>query len=238
MADLGITGDTVDAAAGADPISTRILLTQMAATYLQGHDPREPLASPIHGDYRGLPPLLVQVAENEALYADATRMVDAARRDGVEVELDTYPDSVHVFQVFDFLPRVGRRAGPNRQLRRHRVRPTRGSSGCPADPEGALSAPGATGWWGSPAHTQPEGLVQASRLACVLPGCLVRGLLSPHAAAHGEGGGDTLRTERREGIDLPAPRPPCWAGGQGAVGGAVGGRGHGQAERLAPGEAC
>jgi salicylate hydroxylase len=104
MADLGITGDTVDAAAGADPISTRILLTQMAATYLQGHDPREPLASPIHGDYRGLPPLLVQVAENEALYADATRMVDAARRDGVEVELDTYPDSVHVFQVFDFLP--------------------------------------------------------------------------------------------------------------------------------------
>jgi salicylate hydroxylase len=46
----------------------------------------------------------VQVAENEALYADATRMVDAARRDDVDVELDTYCDSVHVFHLFDFLP--------------------------------------------------------------------------------------------------------------------------------------
>jgi salicylate hydroxylase len=44
------------------------------------------------------------VAENEALYSDAVRVVDAARRDGVEVELDLYQDSVHVFQIFDFLP--------------------------------------------------------------------------------------------------------------------------------------
>lgn len=48
--------------------------------------------------------MLAQVAENEALYADATRMADAARRDGVSVELDTYSDRVHVFQMFDFLP--------------------------------------------------------------------------------------------------------------------------------------
>jgi salicylate hydroxylase len=46
----------------------------------------------------------VQAAENEALYADAVRMADAARRNGVRVELDTYPDTVHVFQLFDFLP--------------------------------------------------------------------------------------------------------------------------------------
>ena len=76
----------------------------MAANYLQGTDPRDPLASPVYGDYRGLPPLLVQVAINEALYDDATRMVDAARRDGVSADLDTYADTVHVFQMFDFLP--------------------------------------------------------------------------------------------------------------------------------------
>jgi salicylate hydroxylase len=104
MADLAITGATVDAAAGTDPICTRVFLTQMATSYLQGHDPRDPLASPVYGDLRGLPPLLVQAAENEALYADATRIVEAARRDGVGVELDSYPDSVHIFQVFDFLP--------------------------------------------------------------------------------------------------------------------------------------
>jgi salicylate hydroxylase len=104
MADLTVSGESVDATEGRDPICTRRLLTQMASTYLQTHDPRDPLVSPVYGSYVGLPPLLVQVAENEALYSDAVRVVDAARRDGVEVELDLYQDSVHVFQIFDFLP--------------------------------------------------------------------------------------------------------------------------------------
>jgi salicylate hydroxylase len=103
MADMALTGASIDEAGG-DPISTRPLLTQMAASYLQGHDPRDPLASPAYGDFGGLPPLLVQVAENEALYSDAQRVADAALRDGVRVEIDRYPDTVHVFQIFDFLP--------------------------------------------------------------------------------------------------------------------------------------
>jgi salicylate hydroxylase len=103
MADMALTGASIDAA-DSDPISTRSLLTQMATSYLQGHDPRDPLASPLYGDFRRLPLLLVQVAVNEALYSDAERLADAARRDGVDVELDRYPDSVHVFQIFDFLP--------------------------------------------------------------------------------------------------------------------------------------
>jgi salicylate hydroxylase len=103
MADMALTGASIDEV-HSDPISTRPLLTQMATSYLQGHDPRDPLASPVYGDFCGLPPLLVQVAENEALYADAQRVADAARRDGVQVEVDRYPDTVHVFQMFDFLP--------------------------------------------------------------------------------------------------------------------------------------
>ncbi|MFZ0376252.1 MAG: alpha/beta hydrolase fold domain-containing protein, partial [Solirubrobacteraceae bacterium] len=103
MADMALTGASIDEADG-DPISTRPLLTQMAASYLQGHDPRDPLASPVYGDFGGLPPLLVQVAENEALYSDAQRVADAALRDGVRAEIDRYPDTVHVFQIFDFLP--------------------------------------------------------------------------------------------------------------------------------------
>ena len=103
MADMALTGASIDNVDN-DPISTRPLLTQMATSYLQGHDPRDPLASPVYGDFRGLPPLLVQVASNEALYSDAQRVADAARSDGVHVEVDQYPDTVHVFQIFDFLP--------------------------------------------------------------------------------------------------------------------------------------
>jgi salicylate hydroxylase len=103
MADMALTGASIDEVDD-DPISTRPLLTQMATSYLQGHDPRDPLASPVYGDFRGLPPLLVQVARNEALYSDAERVADAALRDGVQVDVDRYPDTVHVFQIFDFLP--------------------------------------------------------------------------------------------------------------------------------------
>jgi salicylate hydroxylase len=104
MGDMTVSGASVDSAAGTDPVCSRNFLTQMAASYLQGADPRAPLASPVYGDYRGLPPLLIQVGDNEALYNDATRMADAARRDGVEVAFDTYSDTVHVFHAFDFLP--------------------------------------------------------------------------------------------------------------------------------------
>lgn len=104
MADLAVTGDSVDATAGEDPICTRTFLTQMAASYLQGHDPQDPLASPIYANLEGLPPLLVQAARNEALYDDAARLVEAALRDGVDAELDVYEDTIHVFPVFEFLP--------------------------------------------------------------------------------------------------------------------------------------
>lgn len=104
MSDMSVSGESVETAARTDPVCSRSFLTQMAASYLQGSDPCGALASPIYGDYRGLPPLLVQVGENEALYSDATRMVDAALRGGVEMDLDTYQDTVHVFHIFDFLP--------------------------------------------------------------------------------------------------------------------------------------
>jgi salicylate hydroxylase len=108
MADLCLGGETIDTCADTDPICTREFLTNMASLYLQGHDPADPLASPLYADLRGLAPLLVQVATNEALFSDAHRLVTAARSADVPAELDTYEDSVHVFSLFDFLPEARR----------------------------------------------------------------------------------------------------------------------------------
>jgi len=48
----------------------------MTAAYL-GDGPRDdPRCSTVFADLRGLPPLLVQVGENEILYDDATRIRD------------------------------------------------------------------------------------------------------------------------------------------------------------------
>ncbi|HET9875565.1 MAG TPA: alpha/beta hydrolase fold domain-containing protein [Mycobacterium sp.] len=103
LVDLTLSGATIDARADTEPICSREFLTNVSSLYLQGHPPGDPLVSPLYGDLRGLPPLLIQVAENEALFSDAQRLSDAARAAGVDVEFQTCQDSVHVFPLFAFL---------------------------------------------------------------------------------------------------------------------------------------
>lgn len=77
-------------------------LASAASQYLGGADSlaRHPWASPVHGDFQGLPPLLIQVDEGELLYEDALRLAAAARRAGVSVELQCWQGLWHVWQFF------------------------------------------------------------------------------------------------------------------------------------------
>ena len=59
-----------------------------------------PLAAPIHASFEGLPPLYIAVGTRELLLDDATRVADKARAAGVEVELETGPGLIHVWQMF------------------------------------------------------------------------------------------------------------------------------------------
>jgi epsilon-lactone hydrolase len=61
-------------------------------------DPRNPLASPVFGDYRGLPPMLIQVGEHEMLLDDAVRVAAKAKADGATVKLEVWKGMFHVFQ--------------------------------------------------------------------------------------------------------------------------------------------
>ena len=66
--------------------------------YLQGHDPRDPLASPLHADLAGFPPLLVQVGSRERLLSDSTRFAAKADAAGVDVRLEVYDGCMHLWQ--------------------------------------------------------------------------------------------------------------------------------------------
>jgi monoterpene epsilon-lactone hydrolase len=95
------TGDSMDTKAGIDPIFTRESLRPLAAMYLAGKDPDQPLLSPaVRADLRGFPPMLLQAGTNEVLLDDATRMAARARAAGVDVILDVTADVPHVFQTF------------------------------------------------------------------------------------------------------------------------------------------
>ncbi len=72
---------------------------ECARLYLGGRDSSEPLASPINGDMRGLPPTLVQVGQDELLLSDARRLHSALAAAAVPVEMQEYPRRWHVFQV-------------------------------------------------------------------------------------------------------------------------------------------
>ncbi len=70
-----------------------------ARIYLAGSDSSDPLASPINGDLRGLPPTLVQVGQDEWLLSDARRIRSALATASVTVELQEFPRRWHVFQA-------------------------------------------------------------------------------------------------------------------------------------------
>jgi epsilon-lactone hydrolase len=78
--------------------------------YLGDKDPRDPLASPVFGDYRGVSPLLIQAGEHEMLRDDCIRVAKKARSDGLETTLEVWPGMFHVFQSHDPLLPEGREA--------------------------------------------------------------------------------------------------------------------------------
>lgn len=78
--------------------------------YAGKEDVQNPLISPIYADLSGLPPFLVTASRTELIYNDSTRLVEKAVNDGDEVTFITYPNPMHVWQVFDFLLPEARRS--------------------------------------------------------------------------------------------------------------------------------
>jgi epsilon-lactone hydrolase len=102
--DLAATGESIRTRARVDPCFSPEGLDLQAREYLGNADPRHPLASPLYADLRGLPPLLVQVGEDELLLDDAMRLVERARAAGVEATLEVWPGLWHIFQTQGTFP--------------------------------------------------------------------------------------------------------------------------------------
>lgn len=93
-----------------DPLVNPSRAKESANWYLAGCDPRAPLASPLFGNLRGLPPMLIQAATEEVLLGDACALDRAAREQGVRCTLELTPDMVHVWHWFAPILREGREA--------------------------------------------------------------------------------------------------------------------------------
>lgn len=82
-----------------DPFVAPGFVVEMHTHYVVGNDTTLPDLAPIGADLSGLPPLLVLVAEYDALRCETDRLVQAAERDGVELELVVWPRVWHGWHV-------------------------------------------------------------------------------------------------------------------------------------------
>jgi epsilon-lactone hydrolase len=67
--------------------------------YAGSNDRAQPWISPLYGDLRGLPPILIQVGGHEILLDDAVRFADKAKEAGVDVDLHVWEGMVHCFPL-------------------------------------------------------------------------------------------------------------------------------------------
>ena len=97
VTDLALTGASYATRAEADPYFTKSQVAGLVGSYLGPTDPKNPLASPLYGDLRGLPPIRVHVGDDEVLLDDSRRYVERAVAAGVDAELDVWMGMPHGF---------------------------------------------------------------------------------------------------------------------------------------------
>ncbi|MDX1631540.1 MAG: alpha/beta hydrolase [Thermoanaerobaculia bacterium] len=98
--DLTHGSPSIDENRDRDPVVDRGDLEWMASLYLQGTPAKEPSASPLHGDLRGLPPTLILVSESEALRDDGVRMARKLVAAGIPTDLEIWSGQPHVWPIY------------------------------------------------------------------------------------------------------------------------------------------
>ena len=97
--DLALTAASFRDNAGSDPMMIAEDVPRFAAAYLGGTDARNPYASPLYADLRGLPPTMIQAGGDEILRDDAVRIAEKMRAAGCDVELQVWPAMPHTWQL-------------------------------------------------------------------------------------------------------------------------------------------
>lgn len=101
--DLVGKGSTAQLGAVDDPMLTPEGVRSSGRQYADDNL-HNPLASPLYGDLRNLPPLLLQVGTREILLSDSTRFAEKAQAAGVKVTLEIEEGLIHVWHMFPDIP--------------------------------------------------------------------------------------------------------------------------------------
>ncbi len=98
-ADLTLSGWSTMENAASDEILSWDLLFVSARNYLKNGNPADPYASPVFGNLRDFPPIMVHTGSLEILRDDASRLGELAAAANVPVSVEVYHDKGHLFQA-------------------------------------------------------------------------------------------------------------------------------------------
>jgi monoterpene epsilon-lactone hydrolase len=89
-----------------DPYISKDAISAFKDLYIKNEsDIKHPYASPVHGDFDGFPPMLIQVGSREVLLGDSKKIAEKAKESGCNISLEIWDDMVHVFHGYaPFLP--------------------------------------------------------------------------------------------------------------------------------------
>lgn len=94
----GLAGDTASRREFGKGYGLDIPAGPPATEYLQGHDPADPLASPLRNtDFSGLPPAFIATAECDPLRDEGEAYAEKLRAAGVSVQCKRYEGMIHAF---------------------------------------------------------------------------------------------------------------------------------------------
>ena len=107
--DLAATGASLETNEASDVMFKKTYIVEGAERSTSDADPKTPLISPLYAELSGLPPILIFVSDNEALYDDSARLHEKLRAAGVDAEMIVERGLAHVWPVFyPSFPEAGR----------------------------------------------------------------------------------------------------------------------------------
>lgn len=85
-----------------DPMIDKPAMDVFALHYAPKKNLKDPLISPTHGNLEGLPPIYIQVSQSEILYDDTLSFEKKAKAAGVNIKVESWKNTVHVWQILAF----------------------------------------------------------------------------------------------------------------------------------------
>jgi acetyl esterase/lipase len=97
--DITMSGESHKTRVKSDPCTPKGANETYLGYYVGEGDPRDPYISPLFADLSGLPPLIIQVGNDETLRDDSIRFTEKAESVGVEVKMKVWKGMFHCFPL-------------------------------------------------------------------------------------------------------------------------------------------